>query len=209
MSEQTLLFTADDNIDSDEVAPPIDSEQRNDELYKKWFRSRDRVGFLSLRHWLTAGKVAIDIGEASGGSLTGATMVWTNALALASYLRAVSSGQGQLIYPAGKQPAESYIYYGGGSDKDGKPISRVLKVVYWTADDPSSGFAWKTGHFPATRTSTGAYQPDMSSPISTNLIKISRAEMAEMSLRLELALQAFAVGRDPGEVLASLSGTRR
>lgn len=201
------LFGGDDG---DVIAAPTgdDEQRRNDEIYKKWFRRGDKSGFVSLRGWLEKGKVAVDIGEAGEGGLQGATMVWTNALPLMTYLRAVSNGQGTVLFPANERARvgpESFVYYGGGQTKEGRDISRILKITYWTEGDPS-GFAWKTGHFPATRTRTGAYVPDMSAPIQSNLIKVNRPEMAEIALSLELALHAHAAGQDFGAVLNSLRG---
>lgn len=181
-------------------APEQDTNNHSPEMYKKWFRTRDRSGFLSIRPWTEKNKCAIDIGELNGtGKMQSHTLVWTEMIALATYLRAVAQGSASTIYPAnaraGVATNEGFTTYGGGR-VDGKPVSRILKVHYWqngtgenATFDPTS-FAWKCGHFEARESASGAYIPDMTKGVSQNLIKVSRAEMAEMAYRLDLELQA-------------------
>jgi hypothetical protein len=186
MSENLALFDESwASIDAaTSEAPVIESgdggeRRRDDELFKKWFRTRDKSGFISVREAFEIGKVAIDIGEADGGSLSGATMVYTNAIPFTTYLRTVANGAGAVTYPANQRQnllPESFVYYGGGTNKEnGQPISRILKVTYWNArnEPDTSAFEFKNGHFAASRSNTGAFIPDMSKPISVNLIKYS------------------------------------
>lgn len=191
-----------------EHIPPADAKYENDEIHKQWFRTKDKQGFLGIRAAFDIGKVAIDIGElGGGGGLAGATLVYTNVMPFATYMRAVATGRADQLFPANnkmKTPAGAYVYY-GGSQAGGKPVSRILKVL------PDGGrFQWKTGHFDAKVTSTGAFMPtDMTAPLSANMIMVSSAQMAEISARIDLALHAYAAGNKPGDILLALSGGRK
>jgi len=189
-------------------------EQYEDDIFKKWFKTGQKSGFLALNGWLDAGKVSVDIGEIGQGELKSSTKVWTNAIDLSVYLKAVYEGKGKTLYPAYKEAPtdESFIYYGGGK-MDGKPVGRVLKVHHWQTGSgdnksyDSRAFVWKSGHFPAKQTDSGAFIPDMNNPISTNLIKVSRLEMAQMHYRLNLAIQEFASSNT--DFLRALNGNKR
>lgn len=168
------------------------------DLYKKWFKSGDRSGFLSLRPWLDVGKIAVDIGELKGKQLVSNTQVWANIVDLAAYLKAVTEGVAKTLYPAnergGVPTAEGFTYYGGGR-MEGKVVSRILKIHYWENKDETydeRGFAWKTGHFAGRESDTGAIIPDMKSCLSMNMIKMSRQDMAAANLRLQLTLAGHA-----------------
>jgi hypothetical protein len=187
-----------------EMSDEYDDEHQNQEqdfgtdLYKKWFKSGDRSGFLSLRPWLEAGKISVDIGELKGKQLVSHTQVWANVVDLAAYLKAVTEGTAKVLYPAnekqGVQTAEGFTYYGGGS-MDGKIVSRILKVNYWQNSDNSydeRSFAWKTGHFAGRESGTGAIIPNMKECLSMNMIKLSRQDMAAANLRLQLTLSGHA-----------------
>lgn len=211
-------------VPSEELAPfespplaPIRQEEEktfDDDVYKKWFRTKTKSGFLTLRTWLEAGKASIDIGEIANGTSEN-TIVWCDAVELATYLQAVTNGQGASLYPVryGLNEPEGFIHY-GGSNSGNQPISRILKVSYWRtgsgdqANVDSSAFAWKCGHFKARTSDTGAFIPDMKSPLSVNQIKIARSEMAVMSYRLNLALQRFA-GTYDGDLFRALNGNNR
>jgi hypothetical protein len=197
-------------------APTIgDQQEFEDDIYKKWFRTKDRSGFLSLRGWLEAGKVSVDIGETSGQGLQNNTMVWTNAVELVVYLKAIYDGNGASLFPAprgSEGSPETFTYYGGAT-VDGKPISRILKIEHWsTIKDgkklyDSSGFAWKCGHFGARKADSGAFIPDMTQSLSQNKIKVSRREMAEIFYRLDMVIQGF-VAREE-DSLRSLNGNKK
>lgn len=173
-----------------------------EDLYKKWFRTGSSGGFLSLRPWWDAGKLSVDIGEidASGG-LRGHTNVWVGVITLSVYLQAVAGGADSVLYPANAKaglPSPGMVYYGGAMTDSG-PVSRILKVHHWmhgegeeATFDPN-GFVWKTGIFEGRRSSTGAFIPDMSRPPrSSNMIKATRLEMAEMAYRLDVGIRAYA-----------------
>lgn len=208
--EFPMPVTADPVQDS----APQEDRQFEDDLYKKWFRTGSKSGFLSVRPWFDAGKVSVDIGETGGDGLKGNTLVWTNAIELATFLRAVVNGTAPSLYPrrTGAPTPESYLYYGGGS-QDGKPISRILKINHWQtgsgdeAKFDASSFVWKCGHFQARKSQQGAFIPDMSKPLSMNLIKVTRKEMAEISYRLDLALTAFVLTEK--EAFRALNGNKR
>lgn len=189
------------------VSTPSASGNFKDDVFKKWFKTGGKSGFLAVGTWLEAGKAYVDIGDNTGGEAK-ATKVFTDALQLATFLRAVYDGNGdKLYYKRGELPtSESFVYY-GGAKVDGSPVSRVLKIHHWQTDfdkeNPkfdSRSFVWKTGHFHARQVDSGAFIPDKSKPpISMNMIKVSRVEMAEMHYRLELALHHFMAtgGNDP------------
>jgi hypothetical protein len=199
-NERDEYEMSDDDNDNDVPT----SEDFGPDLYKKWFKTGDRSGFLSLRPWLEAGKIAIDIGELRNNTLTSHTMVWANIVELAAYVRAVASGNGVALYPKyekqGRDTDEGFGYY-GGSQMEGRPVSRIIKVHHWVTDYDSEGnpikwdsrnFAWKTGHFEGTITATGAFIPKASKPISTNMIQVARRDMGEIALRLDLTLLGHA-----------------
>lgn len=184
-----------------DASPEVDSNYSS-EMYKKWFKSGTRQGFLSIVPWVEdadhtvgAGKISIDIGELESGKLKSHTQVWANVMDLSTFLYSVWMGTAEKLYPirekGGLPTPESFSYY-GGSIMDKKPVSRILKIHRWGTGKDSpydlNSFVWKTGHFEAKRSSTGAFIPDMDKPISANLIKVTRVEMAEISNRLQLTL---------------------
>lgn len=185
-----------------------DRDNIADDVFKKWFRSKDKSGFLSLRTWLDAGKVSVDIGETGNQGLKSNTQVWANAVEMVTYLRAVYDGKGKAIFG----PHETFMHYGGAT-VDGKPVSRILKIEHWSTGSgdnkkyDESAFAWKCGHFEARKAESGAFIPDMSKSLSQNLIKVTRKEMAEVYYRLDLAINAFATQTE--DVFKALNGNKK
>lgn len=177
------------------------------DLWKKFFKFKDKGGFIALRPWLRAGKISVDIGETAAGGLVGNTLVWAPALPFAVYLRAVANDTAQKLYPAdgNDNPAETYMYYGGGKTADG-PVSRILKVSYWPNTTDGQAFQFKTGIFKARESATGAFLPDMKSPVSQNSIKVTRKEIAEISYVTDLALQQWT---SSPQWLSELNGKER
>lgn len=174
---------------------PSDNDEPEPDLYKKWHRA----GFMSLRTALDIGRISVDIGsiDATSKKFQGATKIWTPAIPLYTYLKAVYDGRAVELYAenakAGVPTDEGYVAYGGRMTDEG-PISRVLKIHYW--NDTTNAFVWKAGHFKARATATGAFIPeDMSSPLSAHMIQVTRVEMAQIYVRMGLALDAFA-GKD-------------
>lgn len=165
------------------------TEERTPAIFKKWFKTKSRAGFISLTPWFNALKISVDIGEVVNGKVTSNTLVWTDIIGLTAFLKSIANGTSKLAYG----DKEEYSTY-GGARIDGKPVSRILKVHQWEKDGvtDAKGFAWKTGHFAARQSDSGAYIPDMTQKISTNLIKVTRQEMHDISLRLELGLHSFA-----------------
>lgn len=177
--------------------PKIVSEDKkyDQDLYKKWFRSKTQSGFLSIKPWYQGLKFKIDIGKTSpDGKLISSTMVFVDAVDFAAYLKSVAAGTGALNYPqndkAGVPTSEGFVSYGGGIIEQ-KPVSRIFKAHYWQNSDntfDSSAFAWKCGHFAARKTDSGAFIPDMKSPISVDSIKVTRQDILSISYMLDLSL---------------------
>lgn len=190
--------------------PDSDNRDFKADIYKKWFKTKDKSGFLALRGWLEAGKISFDIGEIVGGTSKN-TLVWADAIEIAAFLRAVSNGTGKLAYPKTRdiEVPEGLSVYGGGRHA-GEPISRILKITYWKGGGQydESAFVFKCGHFKARESSSGAFIPDMKSPLSMNQIKVTRAEIAQMSYRLDLALHSFAAQHN-GDIFKALNGESR
>lgn len=197
-------------------APPAEHKDFKDTtIWKKWSVSAGVKRFISIRPWMEAAKVAVDIGEASGEGLKGSTIVWADLLDLGSYLGAISMGRGEAIYPAddrqGIPTPEGFAKYGGGNI-DGNAVSRILKVHHWGTKDKgydNSAFVWKCGHFVARVSKTGAFIPDMSKCLSFHSIKVSRREMHELGTVLGLALQHHATRTETIQWLEEISGRRR
>lgn len=164
-------------------------------LYKKWFKTASRGGFVSIKDALAITKVQIDIGEIDGSSaLVNSTDVFVDAIVLSTYLKAVVEGYAETLYPSNSKlgvPTNEGIAFYGGSSSSGKPVSRIFKAHWWPngkENYDSTSFIWKCGHFEAKPSSTGAFVPDMSKMISASSIKMSRQELAEVETRLRLAL---------------------
>jgi len=94
----------------------------------------------------------------------------------------------------GTSTPESFVSYGGTS-ADGQPISRIFKAQYWQSGDnvDPSAFMWKIGHFKARKSDSGAFIPDMKSPISVDSIKVTRQDIVSISYLLDLALTSHVV----------------
>ncbi len=180
-------FKPDTNIDNPDKTYDKD-------LYKKWFRSKTQSGFISIRPWFTGMKFRIDIGKISAdGKLASNTNVFVNAVDFAAWLRSVTNGTAKMSYPANAKTGvvsdEGFVSY-GGAEIQGRPISRIFKVHYWQSGEAfdSTSFAFKTGHFTARKTESGAFLPDMKSPISVDSIKLSRQDLHSISYLVDLAL---------------------
>jgi len=186
-----VLFSKQNN--SDETG----SSQYDNDLYKKWFRSKTQSGFLSIRPWFTGMKFKIDIGKTSpDGKLLGHTNLYVDAVDFAAYLKSIVLGTASNIYPAnerlGLPTPEAFASY-GGAKIDGKPISRIFKAHHWSSGESfdSTSFVWKAGHFAARVSDTGAFIPDMKSPISVDSIKVTRQDIASISYIVDLALYSY------------------
>lgn len=171
------------------------NKQYDQDLYKKWFRSKTQSGFLSIKPWYQGLKFKIDIGKTSpDGKLLGSTMVFVDAIDFAAYLDSVVNGTAFVNFPAneknGSPTEESFVSYGGGIIES-KPISRIFKSHYWQNSDKSydpKAFVWKCGHFAARKTESGAFIPNMSSPLSVDSIKVTRQDIVSISYMLKLSL---------------------
>jgi hypothetical protein len=181
-----------------EPTPPAisnDDKKYDQDLYKKWFRSKTQSGFLSIKPWYQGLKFKIDIGKTSpDGKLISSTMVFVDAIDFSAYLKSVNNFTAERLFPANEKSGvptnEGFVSYGGGII-DSKPISRIFKCHYWQNSDntyDNSSFVWKCGHFAARKTDSGAFIPDMKSPISVDSIKVTRQDLLSISHMLDLSL---------------------
>lgn len=185
------------SLDSGEPQPNlknIDNKDYQQDLYKKWFRSKTQSGFLAIRPWHQALKMKIDIGKTSSeGKLLSSTAVFVDTVDFAAYLRSISNGTGSLNYPQnerlGSPTSESFVSYGGATI-DGKPVSRIFKSHYWQSGEEydTTSFVWKCGHFAARKSDSGAFIPDMKSPLSVDQIKVTRQDICSISYLMDLSM---------------------
>lgn len=168
------------------------------DLYKKWFRSKTQSGFLAIRPWHQALKMKIDIGKTSSeGKLISSTAVFVDSIDFAAYLKSVVNQTAVVNYPMndrmGAPTEESFVSY-GGAVIDGKPISRIFKSHYWQSGEEydKSAFVWKCGHFAARKSDSGAFIPDMKSPVSVDSIKVTRQEICSISYLMDLSMISYA-----------------
>ena len=185
-----------DQEGSDELNP-IPPKQFTTELYKKWFRSKTSSGFLAIKPWFEGMKFKIDIGKtAPEGKLISSTNVYLDAFDSAAYLKSIANGTAITNYPANERTGipspEGFSSY-GGSEINGKPVSRIFKSHYWQNGDSfdPNAFAWKCGHFAARKSESGAFIPDLKSPISVDFIKVTRQDICSISYLLDLSLAAY------------------
>jgi hypothetical protein len=196
-SVQEFLTQLDDDSNSPEQLFSSENKDYENDLYKKWFRSKSQSGFLSIRPWFTGMKFKIDIGKTSpDGKLISHTHLYVDAIDFAAYLRAIVNGNATTIFPAndrmGIPSPEGFASY-GGAKVEGKAISRIFKAHHWTNGDTldSNAFVWKAGHFAARVSDTGAFIPDMKSPLSVDSIKVTRQDICSISYILDLALNSY------------------
>ncbi len=171
----------------------MDEEKKYaDPLFKHVFKTKSFGGFLSIYPFDQGSKFNIQIGELDADNkLVQVTSTYVEYVLLGAYLKAVVLGREKEAFTPPKiEPGTLQVF--GGGNVDGNDVARVLKV------DPPSGeansFNWKCGHFKGRKTSTGAYIPDMSSPIQTNYIKISRQTMHEISYIIDLYMMKKELG---------------
>jgi hypothetical protein len=182
----------------DETDLDTSSEKKyNNPVYKKWFKSKSQSGFLSLTPWNEALKLKIDIGKTSNdGKLISSTNVFVNFIDFAAYLRCIVNGNASTIYRSndkmGIPTDEGFVSY-GGAVLDGKPVSRIFKSHYWSSGESfdSSSFVWKTGHFSARKSDSGAFIPDLKSPLSVDSIKVSKQDISSISYILDLCFISY------------------
>ena len=202
MSDQRDFSNIEEVLNSIEMDKDVPSnhsiseaKQYDQDLYKKWFRSKTQSGFLSIKPWYQGLKFKIDIGKTSpDGKLLGSTMVFVDAIDFAAYLDSIINGTAKTNFPIneknGSPTDESFVSYGGGLI-DSKPISRIFKSHYWQNSDKSydsNAFTWKCGHFSARKTESGAFIPNMSSPVSVDSIKVTRQDIVSIAFILKLSL---------------------
>lgn len=189
--------TVDDFIESIDISSD-DSPKYTNTLYKKWFRSKNQSGFLAIKPWFEGMKFSIDIGKTNqSGKLESSTNCFVDAVDFAAYLRSVYNGNAVVNFPANERLnlayPESFVSYGGTMTSSGSPISRIFKIQYYTNGDvvDTNNFIWKVGHFKARKSDTGAFIPDMKSPLSVDNIRVSRQDIASISYLCDLALTSY------------------
>lgn len=159
----------------------MEDKKFQEPIFKHYFKAKDFGGFLSVIPFDMGEKFNIQIGQTDAqNKLKQFTSVYAEFVLLATYLRSVSRDTVAHVFSTPKEQATLTVY--GGGNVDGNEVSRVLKVTpekqpYQLGD----GFWWKCGYFKGKKTATGAYIPDMSSPIQQDRIKISRQTMEEIS----------------------------
>jgi hypothetical protein len=195
MSNLQQESSLDESVYEENFKPDTPTEKSYEkDLYKKWFRSKTQSGFISIRPWFAGMKFRIDIGKISAdGKLAGNTNVFVDAVDFGAWLKAITAGTAKFAYPANAKTGvvtdEGFVSY-GGAEVQGKPISRIFKVHYWQSGETfdTDSFVFKTGHFNAKKTDSGAFLPDMKSPISVDSIKVTRQELYSISYLVDLAL---------------------
>lgn len=191
-----------DNLDNTSHQDESVSERVYEkDLYKKWFRSKTQSGFISIRPWFAGMKFKIDIGKTGpDGKLISSTNVFVDAVDFAAWLRSVINGTAVKDFPANERTGavtnESFVSY-GGTEINSKPISRILKIHHWQSGDTydASAFVFKAGHFEARKSDTGAFLPNMKSPISVDSIKVTRQELHSISYLVDLALASHVANK--------------
>lgn len=188
----------DDFLDSLDQEPKnlstVDNKDYQQDLYKKWFRSKTQSGFLAIRPWHQALKMKVDIGKTSPeGKLLSSTAVFLDSVDFAAYLKSITNLTAPTNYPAndrmGLPTAESFASYGGAMI-EGKPVSRIFKSHYWQSGEEydTTSFVWKCGHFAARKSDSGAFIPDMKSVISVDSIKVTRQDICSISYLIDLCM---------------------
>jgi hypothetical protein len=180
----------------------IDEQKYAEHMYKKWFRSKDKSGFLSITPWFdpekNIAKLTVDIGESDPNTnkLLSSTNAYVDAHFFGAYLKSIANGSAVKNFPAGynektlidKPTPESHTFYGGSGN-----TARVFRIHHWALPAHGSyddkAFVWKIGHFESRGSSSnGAIIPDMSKPISKNMIKVSRLDIVEISYIIDMEM---------------------
>lgn len=181
----------------DGESKPNDNKTFDNDLYKKWFRSKSQSGFLAIRPWYEALKFKIDIGKTSSdGKLLSSTAVFVDAIDFGAYLKSVANGTAEINYQANERSGvptnEGFVSYGGAT-LEGKPISRIFKSHYWQSGEQydTTSFVWKCGHFAARKSDSGAFIPDMKQLIRADSIKVTRQDICSISYLVDLALNSY------------------
>lgn len=194
---EDFLSSIDDDGSPIETMKNSDNKEFHQELYKKWFRSKTQSGFLAIRPWHQALKMKIDIGKTSPeGKLVSSTAVFVDSIDFSAYLKSITTENAVNNYPKndkmGIPTDEGFVSY-GGAVIDGKPISRIFKAHYWQFAETydATAFVWKCGHFAARKSDSGAFIPDMKSPLSVDQIKVTRQDICSISYLMNLSLISY------------------
>jgi hypothetical protein len=164
--------------------PPVNLA--SEPIYKKWHKT----GFISVGYWAKASKFTIEIGSlGQDGSLKSPTKCFVPVYQMLAYLHAEVNSQVVNVYP--KFDLEGYSFYGGGKSPTGGVVSRVFKITNWkdkVGNVDKSGRAFKCGHFAGQTTTSGAITPILSEMISSDVIKMTVSDLAEIYQICSLAV---------------------
>ncbi len=181
-----------------------DEQQYSEPIYKRWFRTKDKSGFISIIPWFDNEKgivkLNIDVGESdpSTNALRSSTNAFVDAYKFGSFVKAIANDTAKSIFPSKNKKInnewkpdpdhptdESIAFYGGSNG-----VARIIRIHHWQTPNgyDSSAFVVKIGHFEGNTSHSGAIIADMSKIISRNQIKVSRQEMAEISYIIETEL---------------------
>lgn len=179
------------DLDIEPVVIESGTKDFKKDLYKKFGRDR----FCSIRPWIEANKIVVDIGQfdPDSGKLKSASNAFLDIVKFGTYLRAVTNCVAMNIYRKDSrmqvETDEGVTFFGGGQI-DGRPVSRIFKAQYWKTGDSfdPSAFMWKIGHFEGTEQGKGIIAPNFKAPLSVDSIKMTRIEIAEISYSIDMFL---------------------
>lgn len=179
-------------------APVQEQKEYDQDLYKKVTRAKDIGRFVAVRPLFDIGKVIVDIGQFDANNkLVSSSICYLDMIKFGAYLRAVTNGNAENIYVPDKwnmmDTVEGLTVFGGSGE-----VARIFKAGYWPAGDghDKNNFQWKVGHFKGTKQGPGIIKPDFKAILSSDSIKVTRQDVAEISYALDTALVAHA-SRNP------------
>ena len=111
-----------------------DTKDYQQDLYKKWFRSKTQSGFLAIRPWNEALKMKIDIGKTSSeGKLASSTAVFVDTIDFAAYLRSIANLTAATNYPANERMGvptnEGFVSYGGTTIDEAVEVAKIVEAT--------------------------------------------------------------------------------
>lgn len=169
----------------------MDDKKFEEPIFKHFFKTKTFGGFCSIIPFNEGRKFNIQVGQVEADNkLKQFTPTYVEFVLLGAYLRSVVRGT-----VADAFENATLVVYGGGT-VDGEDVARILKIAPDSGEyTPKVDYFWKCGHFKARKTSTGAYVPDMKSPIQQNGIKISRQTMDEISYIIDNHIMKVELGK--------------